>query len=735
METEKILKDYYADGGQKLHKIVDKILSKFGGISQKDCDDFYSIANEVMAKIIKEYDDSQSFGGYLYSCLLNKIKSEMTARNRMKRKGENRDIMIISLETPVDDKSELTVGDFLCSNFDVHDEVFHDEEMKSEKVEEYFNSLSPVQKQIVEMRMNDIPVEQIKRELSLGNRQYDNLWNDIKSFSKISVLFNQETKKDSVVGEEEEVKAASQTLEKSKPGKLSVSSVIKKMDKHTIRFDHPLQRESEQWTPAMKGNLISDILQNNPIPELVFAEQVVNGLAIIWDLDGKQRCTNVYSYVKNSYKISRNIRRWMIEYQAPVVNERGEQKFDENNFPIYERREFDIRGKYFRDLPEELQENLLDYNFEIIQYLNCSSEDIAYHIARYNEGKPMTASQKGITRIGEEFAAMVKSISRMSFFKDLGGYKVSEVKNGTIERVVIESVMAANYLNDWKKKLDEMCEFVKNNASVEDFDNFEDMVTRLERVVREDTADMFNSKDSFLWFGLFARFTKTGLDDRRFVDFMAAFAYSLHSKTIGGHTYDELDGKSTKDKSVIVRKINHLEILMNEFLEIKSDKNNEDITDAVMENVVDLEIRDELLEKYREDFCKSDLMREVKDENMGSYIAFKSLMLLNCEEETDIQKFINDGMAGNDEVEDALLLMDMLDCWTLDIDNNSPLLEAENIPELLKLVSFIDQSGIDDDKVSAWLGEYSKKFTKRPEKSRDFYEGMAGSLVAFTGKV
>lgn len=742
MKMEEILRDYYADGGQKLHKLTDKILSKFGGISQKDYDDFYSIANEVMAKIVREYDNSQSFEGYLYPCLSNRIKSEMTARNRMKRKGEGRDIVTISLETPVDDEGELTVGDFLRSDFDVHDEAFHDEEMRSEKVEEYFRSLSPIQKQMVEMRMNDIPVEQIKRELSLGNRQYDNLWNDIKSFSKISVLFNRKEKNDSVV-EEEEVKVVSQTLEKSKPGKLSVSSIIKKMDKHTIRFDHPLQRESEQWTPAMKGNLISDILQSNPIPELVFAEQVVNGLAIIWDLDGKQRCTNVYSYIKNTYKISRNIRRWMIVYQAPVVNEKGEQEFDGNNFPVYERREFDIRGKYFRDLPEELQETILDYNFEIVQYLNCSSEDIAYHIARYNEGKPMTASQKGITRIGEEFAAMVKSISRMSFFKDLGGYKVSEVKNGTIERVVIESVMAANYLNDWKKKLDEMCEFVKDNASVEDFDNFEDMVTRLERVVTDDTADMFNSRDSFLWFGLFARFVKTGLDDMRFVDFMSEFARSLHRIRIDGNTYDELNGKSTKDKSVIVRKINHLETLMNQFLGVKPDKkeedpvekvNTEDRTEAVMEHHAEIEIKDGILEKYREDFCKSGLMKDVKDEKLGSYLAFKSLMLLNGKEETEIQKFIDDGIVGSDEVEDALLLMDMLDCWTLDIDNSSPLLEAKNIPELLKLVSFIDQSGIDDDKVSAWLGEYSRRFTKRPEKNRDFYEEMAGSLMEFAKK-
>ncbi|MCQ4991631.1 hypothetical protein NE599_22050, partial [[Clostridium] symbiosum] len=69
-----------------------------------------------------------------------------------------------------------------------------------------------------------------------------------------------------------------------------------------------------------------------------------------------------------------------------------------------EKQEFDIRGKKYSELPEELQDRFKEYNFEIVQYLNCSSEDIAYHIARYNEGKLMTVSQKGLTRLGEKFA-------------------------------------------------------------------------------------------------------------------------------------------------------------------------------------------------------------------------------------------------------------------------------------------------------------------------------------------
>ena len=68
--------------------MVDKVLLKFGGLSNKDLDDFYSLANEVFVNVMQRYDDSQPFDAFLYSCLLNKIKTEMTRRNREKRKAD-----------------------------------------------------------------------------------------------------------------------------------------------------------------------------------------------------------------------------------------------------------------------------------------------------------------------------------------------------------------------------------------------------------------------------------------------------------------------------------------------------------------------------------------------------------------------------------------------------------------------------------------------------------------------
>lgn len=396
-----------------------------------------------------------------------------------------------------------------------------------------------------------------------------------------------------------------QTMENCKTDRISIASIIKKIDKHTIRFDHPLQRESDQWSPSMKGNLVSDILQGNKLHPLIFAEQIINGVPIIWDLDGKQRCTNAYSYSKNGYKVSKNIRRWMIKYQTTEKDENGNDILDENGFPIATNAEFDIRGKKFSDLPEELRDRFLDYSFNYDQYLNCSEEDIGYHIERYNDGKPMTSPQRGITKLGTEYAEFVKSISNMPFFKDVGGYKVSEFKNGTINRVVVESIMTSNYLEKWNK-FDDMCKYIKENSDVTVFDDFEDMVERLEKVVTDDVADMFNSKDSFLWFGLFARFVKTESDDQRFIEFMTEFIQSLHSKSVAGISFDDIsESSSTKGKGIVTKKMNHLEQLMNEYLETETVNVNKKTISPVdfIADVIDVdkEVIEEDIEVYEDD--------------------------------------------------------------------------------------------------------------------------------------
>ncbi|MFR4166716.1 MAG: DUF262 domain-containing protein [[Clostridium] symbiosum] len=674
MNTDKILDGYYKDNAQKLRAIVDKLLRDFGGISQKDYDDFYSLANAVFAGALKQYDAARDFDGFLYSCLSNRIKTEITRRNRIKRRA---DMTAISIDTPIGGESGATIGDTLQSEFDITKEIDRETGLfRDDKVVRYLDRIPVRTRQILEMKMEFIPASDIKKILKLSDKDYERSYRQARFFDYMSILF-QDTGRVSNLEEVTVMQKSTQTLEKSKPDKLCIASINKKIERHTIRFDHPLQRESEQWSPAMKGNLISDILQGNPIPPLVFAEQVANGLAIIWDLDGKQRCTTAYSFSKDAFKITKNIRRWLIAYQTSVKGKDGTEIFDKSGFPVYEKQEFDIRGKKYSELPEELQDRFKEYNFEIVQYLNCSSEDIAYHIARYNEGKPMTVSQKGLTRLGEKFATMVKSISGMPFFRDYGGYKVSEGGNGTVNRVVVESVMAANFLEHWKKKQEDMCEFIKDNATAEDFDSFEDLVERITRAGTEETFNMFDSKDSFMWFGLFARFVKTGFDDSRFIEFMAEFSRSLHRREINGKSFDDLNGKATKDKAVVLNKINHLEKLMNEYLGTGKEAGPVDGEKSILE-------------------------------------------------------FLRDTVSPGITQEDFSLYQEILEDLSLNVDHSSKLLEEANRPSLLALVAYSIEMDMDLD---IWIVEFFKKNAAYCSNQAENYKNMVKELTAYFRKL
>ena len=621
-QIESAIKELYANNQYKLKQICNKEMMKFGGLSPKDYDGFYSRAGlEIsIAKKHNTYDPSKGKTplDFFIGVIKWSIWKEMTDRNRGKRQNfieteevdkngnaikKKKFVPTVSIDMPIREENGMTIKDTLQSDFYIDEEI--QSNFKDEKIENFLNNLSRKQRQIAEMIMEDVSVSDIKRKLKLSDKEYTDNLNAMRSFKNISILCNNTNQTNFM--EDDNMSTMTQTMENCKTDRISIASIIKKIDKHTIRFDHPLQRESDQWSPSMKGNLVSDILQGNKLHPLIFAEQIINGVPIIWDLDGKQRCTNAYSYSKNGYKVSKNIRRWMIKYQTTEKDENGNDILDENGFPIAVNAEFDIRGKKFSDLPEELRDRFLDYTFNYDQYLNCSNEDIGYHIERYNDGKNLTSPQKGIMKIGTEYAELVKSIANMPFFRDIGGYKVSEFKNGAIHRVVVESIMAANYLEKWNK-FDDMCKYIKENSEVSVFDNFEDMVERLEKVVTDDTSDMFDSKDSFLWFGLFARFIKYSDDDKRFIEFMTEFVQSLHSKSINGVAFDNiLECKNTKDKGIVTKKMNHLMLLMDEYFGNKG--NLEDKQENVCSPVefvseaidVDREVVEEDIEVYEDD--------------------------------------------------------------------------------------------------------------------------------------
>lgn len=182
-----ILETYYADNAKKLHRTVDRILVKFGGLSGKDKDDFYSLANEVFTDAMRRYDYRQSFDGFLYSCLSNKIMSEITRRNREKRKADR---MSISLDAANEDEENRSLMDCIASDFDTFDEAMkgHDRGEYRDKVKRYLSKLSNQQINILNLLVDGYQPNEIRRILEISPKEYSDDMQSIKAYENIKVL-------------------------------------------------------------------------------------------------------------------------------------------------------------------------------------------------------------------------------------------------------------------------------------------------------------------------------------------------------------------------------------------------------------------------------------------------------------------------------------------------------------------------------------------------------------------
>ena len=60
-QKQQILEEYASNGMAKLRKVSYPLFIKFGGISEKDHDDFYSKANMELWKATEVFDNSKGF--------------------------------------------------------------------------------------------------------------------------------------------------------------------------------------------------------------------------------------------------------------------------------------------------------------------------------------------------------------------------------------------------------------------------------------------------------------------------------------------------------------------------------------------------------------------------------------------------------------------------------------------------------------------------------------------------
>lgn len=356
-------------------------------------------------------------------------------------------------------------------------------------------------------------------------------------------------------------------------------------------------------------------------------------------VDGGSRTTAYTVFEKGNYKIKFNVKDPIIKYNA--------MDKDENGNTVWRDAEFDIRNKTFEQFPKELKKRFYEYQVETVIH-ECSIEEaITKYLPRYNEQSTMNANEKAFIQL-PKFANKVREIINRPFFVNcINSESITEnqKEKGLLERIVFESVMCMFHFDKWNKNGKKLAGYLNQNATEEEFDIFKENINRLENVVDEANV-LFNNKDTFIWLTLFEKFKKLGREDIEFGYFLNEFVNGLREKEVDGKLFDEVDKTGgTKDKRVISEKLHILETLMKEYLHI----NEEDL------------------------------------------------------EEINILEFVRENVKSDVTEEDIELYEDILDELTLEVDNNTKLLDEHNRPSLIALVGY----ACEEDK-DGYLEEWTK---------------------------
>lgn len=410
---------------------------------------------------------------------------------------------------------------------------------------------------------------------------------------------------------------------------------LKKNQKGDIDNNADVQRNFV-WNNEQINELVVTVLTDDYIPPIILGEETNSRLHIV---DGGCRTAALIKFKYGNYKITSSVENSLIPYKKKST---------------YEDAVFDIKNKTYEKLPEELKEKFDEYQIETVIHEACDSSIISRYIKRYNNHVAMNTDQRAFTYI-DRFASRIRKILDSKFFVECNNYSEKDKTKGVVERIVVEAMMCMNHFDNWKTQAKAACKYLNNNATEEEFEKFADNLHRLENIIADDIKDIFNKKDSFIFLTLFDRFVKLGMDDEKFAEFLREFQEKLRitERTDKGLLFDEIDkDASTKDKQVIADKLEMLEKLMNNFLQIYRSDNGKDVI------------------------------------NTETFIAkYVGISLKDVEKDIDCYESTLDDLENNS------------------IKDGSKLLETDNRLSLLAMVAFSFKNDVDLDD---WMTEYAK---------------------------
>lgn len=221
----------------------------------------------------------------------------------------------------------------------------------------------------------------------------------------------------------------------------TVTSLVRDMDskRKKIDFNHPLQRKEGQWSRFVQSILIDSLLREYIVLPTV-GEIIENGLSII---DGKQRLTTTKSYINNEFSLSKKLK--------PV---------------IIDGKEYDIAGKKFDKLDEEVREALMSAEMQIYELREATPEDIREMFKRLNSGKPLNKAQMAAVYLNDEIGVGIRRIMEHPFWSKTG-MTAGDIKADNTRNIACQILMLISnygYTGFDSSNIERFCAFLNSDT-------------------------------------------------------------------------------------------------------------------------------------------------------------------------------------------------------------------------------------------------------------------------------
>lgn len=190
--------------------------------------------------------------------------------------------------------------------------------------------------------------------------------------------------------------------------------------KGNISFSHKLQRPIGQWSPKMKSLLIHSLLSGFPVNPIYVVDQE----GTLYTLDGSQRTSTCISYINNEFSLSKDTPNIVIQSK-----ENGESVSNE----------YEIAGKKFKKLDEEVQSTLLACSLEFCTLSDYTDSEVKEMFRRQNSQKPLNGKLLRIVHESDAFSDAVYSLANHPFMDKL--VTPTQRKNGTDRDLIIQTLM------------------------------------------------------------------------------------------------------------------------------------------------------------------------------------------------------------------------------------------------------------------------------------------------------